>query len=156
MHESKGVSTPMSSSCCLMLAQTGSHVDITAYHRILGKLQYLSFTRPDVSFAVNRLAQYMHCPQACHWQAVKRLLRYLKLTYSYGLKISKSSDHNLYVYSDSDWAGNVDDRMSTTGYVLYYGPNPISWCSKSNVLLPVLPPKLNTELLLVPLQRRIG
>lgn len=130
MHESKGVSTPMSSSSCLTLTQADSHVDITEYRWLLGKLQYLSFTRPDVSFAVNKLAQYMHCPQACHWQAVKRLLRYLKLTCSYGLKLSKSSDHTLRVYSDSDWDGNIDDRTSTTGYILYYGPNPISWCSK--------------------------
>ncbi|KAL8120231.1 hypothetical protein AgCh_017394 [Apium graveolens] len=129
-HECYVVTTPMSSSLSLTIDSNASVVDVTAYHRILGKLQYLSFTRPDISFVVNKLAQFMHHPQQLHWQAVKRLLRYLKHTAMFGLYISSKSDNALYAYSESDWAGNLLDRTSTTGYVLYYGDTPISWSSK--------------------------
>lgn len=130
MHESNGMPTPMSSSLSLKVDPKTSAIEITEYQRIIGKLQYLSFTRPDIAFAVNKLAQFMHHPQHSQWVAVKRLLRYLKLTCMFGLNISCKADTQLRVYSDSDWAGNIVDWTSTTGFVLYYGASPISWSSK--------------------------
>lgn len=72
----------------------------------------------------------MHAPSIYHWQAVKRLLRYLKQTQSYGLKILRNGSPLLSIYSDADWAGDHDDRTSTSGYILYLGNNHISWCSR--------------------------
>ncbi|CAH9116094.1 unnamed protein product [Cuscuta europaea] len=103
--------------------------DITGYRRALGMLQYLSFTRPDISFAVNRLSQYMHCPSVDHWTSVKRIFRYLKGTLDFGLYLHKSQGLQLTAFSDSDWGGTTDDGRSTTAYVLYLGPNIISWKS---------------------------
>lgn len=130
MHECNAMTTPMSSSSSLTIDPLADVVDITAYRRILGKLQYLLFTRFDIAFVVNKLAQFMHHPQQLHLQAIKRLLRYLKHTSMLGLHISCKPNALLCAYSDSDWAGNLSDRTSTTGYVLYHGDTPISWSSK--------------------------
>ena len=77
MLECNGVSTPMSSSATFQIDPTSPPTDIELYRRIVGRLQYLAFTRPDLSYAVKKLAQFMHSPQLNHWQAIKRLLRYL-------------------------------------------------------------------------------
>ena len=130
MHECNGAITPMSDSLALTINPNEPSLNITDYRRLIGKLQYLAFTRPDLAYVVNKLSQFMHCPQHSHWQAVKRLLRYLKATSMYGLQIRRSSISQLHVYSDSDWAGDVLDRTSTSGYVVYYGVTPISWSSK--------------------------
>ncbi|GKV49990.1 hypothetical protein SLEP1_g56708 [Rubroshorea leprosula] len=127
MDGAKTVATPMSSSG--LSPQSGSPLlsDATAYRQLLGSLQYLSLTRPDISFAVNKLSQYMHCPTELHWQAVKRILRYLKGTMFHGLMIRSSSSLALHAFSDSDWAGDKDTFVSTTGYLVFLGATPISW-----------------------------
>ncbi|KAF2318246.1 hypothetical protein GH714_003527 [Hevea brasiliensis] len=79
---------------------------------------------------VNRLAQYMHRPTEEHWQAVKRVLRYLQGTAEYGLLLRPSSVYEISAYSDSDWAGSIEDRKSTTGFAIYLGRNLVSWASK--------------------------
>ncbi|KAF2288520.1 hypothetical protein GH714_008124 [Hevea brasiliensis] len=81
------------------------------------------------SKTVNRLAQYMHRPTEEHWQAVKRVLRYLQGTAEYGL-LRPSSVYEISAYSDSDWAGSIEDRKSTTGFAIYLGRNLVSWASK--------------------------
>ncbi|KAF2316403.1 hypothetical protein GH714_041744 [Hevea brasiliensis] len=82
------------------------------------------------SKTVNRLAQYMHRPTEEHWQAVKRVLRYLQGTAEYGLLLRPSSVYEISAYSDSDWAGSIEDRKSTTGFAIYLGRNLVSWASK--------------------------
>ncbi|KAG8487951.1 hypothetical protein CXB51_018012 [Gossypium anomalum] len=99
------------------------------YRSTVGMLQYLCITRPDLSFCVNKLSQYMNSPSDTHWRAVKRVLRYLIGTLEYGLHYSQGQC-KLVGYSDADWASSVEDRRSTTGYVIYLGENPIAWCSK--------------------------
>ncbi|XP_070051722.1 uncharacterized mitochondrial protein AtMg00810-like [Nicotiana tomentosiformis] len=69
-------------------------------------------------------------PSTTHWKAVKRVLRYLKHTMLNGLLLRRSFTPELHVYSNADWAGDIHDRTSTSGYVLYLGGNPISWSSK--------------------------
>ncbi|XP_019157171.1 PREDICTED: uncharacterized protein LOC109153762 [Ipomoea nil] len=95
-----------------------------------GALQYLTITRPDLSYAVNRLCQFMHSPTDEHWGLVKRVMRYVKGTLSYGLRISPSASSNIHSYSDSDWASCPVDRKSTSGFAIYLGDNLISWLSK--------------------------
>jgi hypothetical protein len=87
--------------------------DATEYRSVVGGLQYLTLTRPDISYAVNRVCQYLHSPRDTHWTAVKRILRYVRHTASYGLRLSSASSGLLSAYSDADWAGNPDDRRST-------------------------------------------
>ncbi|VVA23262.1 Hypothetical predicted protein, partial [Prunus dulcis] len=119
MDGAKEVSTPLSPSDSLVLNDGTPPTDATRFRQIIGGLQYLNLTRPDISFAVNKLSQFMHKPSESHWQALKRLLRYLKGTLYFGLHLSRRSSHRLYAFSDADWAGNLDDRKSTTAYVVY-------------------------------------
>jgi histone deacetylase 1/2 len=107
-----------------------SSEDATTYRNIVGGLQYLLHTRPDLSFAVNKVCQYLHAPSSLHWSAVKRILRYVRHTVSHGLHIRPASSRLLSAFSDADWAGNSDDRRSTGGYAIFYGPNLIAWSAR--------------------------
>jgi len=97
--------------------------DVKLYRSTVGALQYLFLTRPDIAFAVNKVSQFMHVPRDLHWSAVKRILHYLKSTIDHGLLIKKCSSHQLFAYSDADWAGCPDDRKSTSGYCVFLGSN---------------------------------
>ena len=88
-------------------------------------------TRPDIAAAVGVLSQYMSKPSKDHWTGVKRILRYLKGTLKYGLKFSVHEEEpELFGYSDADWAGDVDTRRSTSGYVFQIGTSTVSWSSR--------------------------
>lgn len=119
-----------------MALKSSSHPDSVVpfsnpsfYRSIVGALQYLTITRPDLSFAVNSACQFIHQPLNCHFAAIKHLLRYLKGTLTHGLQFS-SGRLLLNAYSDSDWAGNSLDHRSTTGYCVFLGSNLISWTAK--------------------------
>lgn len=129
MEDAKPVATPLATHPPLTL--TGKALqDPTEYRTLIGSLQYLSLTRPDVAFSVNKLAQYMQRPTEDHMQALRRLLRYLSGTSHMGITLHKDSPLSLHAYSDADWARNRDDYISTTAYIVYLGKNPISWTSK--------------------------
>ena len=104
--------------------------DCTRYRSIVGGLQYLTLTRPDIAFSVNKICQYLHAPTTVHWTAAKRILRYVQHTSTIGLVFSKSSSITVSAFCDADWAGCLDDRRSTGGFAIFYGPNLISWCAK--------------------------
>ena len=97
---------------------------------MVGALQYLTLTRPDICFAVNKACRFLHAPTTSHWTAAKRILRYVKGTLGLGLTFNKSSSTLVSAFSDSDWAGCLDDRRSTGGFAVFFGPNLISWCAK--------------------------
>jgi hypothetical protein len=119
------------SSTCKLSAYTGEiFEDPTLYRSIVGGLQYLSFTRPDIAFSVNRGCPFMHKPLLPHWKVVKCILQYLKQTISHGLLITQKFHMNLSVYSDSDWARDQDDRRSTSAYCIFLGNTLISWSSR--------------------------
>ncbi|WVZ49109.1 hypothetical protein U9M48_000490 [Paspalum notatum var. saurae] len=132
MHKCKPISTPMTATEKLLKNQgtTLNGEDQFRYRSIVGGLQYLTLTRPDLSFAVNRVCQYIQSPTDAHWAAVKRILRFVKGTADNGLKIQKSSSMMLSGFSDADWAGCPDDRRSTSGFAVFFGPNLISWSSR--------------------------
>lgn len=103
--------------------------DATEYRQVVGALQYITISRPDLTYAMNQVCQYMHQPTTAHWNAVKRILRFLKGSVNHGLLYKPGSTH-IHAYCDADYAGNPDDRHSTGGYVIYLGSNPISWSAK--------------------------
>ncbi|XP_039006143.1 secreted RxLR effector protein 161-like [Hibiscus syriacus] len=104
--------------------------DVHLYRSVMGGLQYVCLTRPDIAYAVNKVSQYMNSPCDTHWRAVKHILRYLSGTLEYGLFFSQTDSFSLVYYTDADWAASIIDRRSTTGYCVYLGGNPIAWCSK--------------------------
>ncbi|PKU83709.1 Retrovirus-related Pol polyprotein from transposon TNT 1-94 [Dendrobium catenatum] len=106
--------------------------DSATYRRIAGSLQYLSITRPDIAFATNQICQHMHQPTNSDLQALKRLLRYLKGTLNYGLPI-QTGDLSLRTYTDADWASDIADRKSISGYCTFLGSTLISWTVKKQV-----------------------
>ncbi|PKU82870.1 Retrovirus-related Pol polyprotein from transposon TNT 1-94 [Dendrobium catenatum] len=106
--------------------------DPTIYRRTAGSLQYLSITRPDIAFATNQICQHMHQPTNSDLQALKRLLRYIKGTLTYGLPIH-IGDLSLRTYTDADWASDMTDRKSISGYCTFLGSTLISWTVKKQV-----------------------
>lgn len=132
MSTAKQVSTPMSPTPKLSLKSGTFLENPSEYQATIGSLQYLSFTRPDIAYAVNKLSQYMHCPTDLHWSAAKRILRYLVGSLSHGIHIRRGTPLALHGFSDADWAGDVDDFVSTNAYVIYLGGSPISWSSRSS------------------------
>lgn len=132
MTKCKISSTPLAATEKLLRLEGDplSPEDATKYRSIVGALQYLTLTQPDLAFAVNKVYQYLHSPTTTHWTVVKRILRYVKGTCNIGLKIMKSPSMVVSGFYDADWAGYVDDKRSTCGFAIFYGPNLISWSAK--------------------------
>ncbi|GKB27636.1 ribonuclease H-like domain-containing protein [Tanacetum coccineum] len=117
------------------LGPEGSLVtDPTLYRSLAGALQYLTFTRPDLSYAVQELCLYMHDPREPHLNAMKRVLRYLRRTTDLGLQLFRSTTSQLIAYSDADWAGCSAKRRSTSGYCVFCD-NLLTWSSKRQDML---------------------
>nr|GEU67239.1 ribonuclease H-like domain-containing protein [Tanacetum cinerariifolium] len=109
----------------------GSSVtDPTLYRSLAGALQYLTFTRPDLSYAVQQLCLYMHDPQEPHLNAIKCVLRYLRGTIDLELQLFQSTTSQLIAYCDADWAGYPATRRSTFEYCVFLGDNLLTWSSK--------------------------
>jgi hypothetical protein len=130
MAEAKPASTPITATPQLLKNFGDPLPSPTEYRALVGSLQYLSLTRLDIAFGTNKLAQFMQNPSTMHWLALKRLLRYLAGSCDKGIFISATAPLNFHAYSDADWAGDKDDYISTTGYLLYLGNTPISWSSR--------------------------
>jgi hypothetical protein len=129
MSDCKPCSTLVDTQAKLSKATGDSVVDPTGYRSLVGALQYLTFTRPDISYAVQQVCLHMHDPREPHLAALKRLLRYLRGTVDYGL-LHRSTSSELVVYTDADWVGCPDTRRSTSGYAVFLGGNLVSWSSK--------------------------
>ncbi|XP_060183299.1 uncharacterized mitochondrial protein AtMg00810-like [Lycium barbarum] len=129
MALAKPVGTPLAQKHGLQLA-IGNTVDASLYKSVVGSLQYLCLTRPDISHAVNLLSQFMQAPNTEHFQAVKRILRYVRGTSNYGLKLPARPPLRLYGFSDADWGGCTLTRRSTTCYSIYLSANCIFWASR--------------------------
>jgi hypothetical protein len=132
MSKCKTVGTPLPMSEQYS-AYKGTPLDTkeaTRYRSIVGALQYLTLTRPDISFSVNKVCQFLHNPTSVHMMAVKRILRYIQGTIKWGIHFLKGSSLMVSAFSDADWAGCPDDRRSTRGFAVYVGSNLVSWCAK--------------------------
>lgn len=128
MVECKPLSTPLTTA--IKLTRDGEPLDTTAhgYSQLIGSLMYLSVcTRPDIAQAVGALARYMASPTITHWQAAKGVLRYIAGTPNYGITFNGT---NLAAFCDADYAGDMDSRRSTTGYVFTLGGGAVSWSSR--------------------------
>ncbi|KAH9779612.1 retrovirus-related pol polyprotein from transposon RE2 [Citrus sinensis] len=139
MINCKDIDTPMSTGMKLQKEAQGNlgHYveDVTHYRSIVGGMQYLVLTRPEIAFSVHKLSQYVSAPTLQHLMACKRVLRYLKATQDYGLKFIKDGDMKLIGFTDADWAGDLDDRKSVGAYCIYLGHNMISWSSKKQPVI---------------------
>jgi hypothetical protein len=112
-------------------AESGPPIaDSTHFRNLAGALQYLTFTRSDIAYAVQQICLHMHDPREPHLTTMKRTLRYLRDTLDYGLLLRCSASSELTVYTDADWAGCPDTRRSTSGYAVFLGTNLVSWSSK--------------------------
>uniref|UniRef100_A0A803P494 Reverse transcriptase Ty1/copia-type domain-containing protein n=1 Tax=Cannabis sativa TaxID=3483 RepID=A0A803P494_CANSA len=143
MQEAKPSPTSMTTGVRLSAHGSEPMSDPQLYRSIVGALQYLLITRPDLSFSVNKVCQFMHNPLLTHWLAAKRILRYLSGTISHGLHIKRPIDHDIGAFCDADWATDPDDRRSTSGFTIFFGENIVLGNAKSNKRSPVQALKLN-------------
>ncbi|GKD62013.1 ribonuclease H-like domain-containing protein [Tanacetum coccineum] len=104
--------------------------DPTLYRSLAWGLQYLTFTRPDLSYAVQQIYLYMHDPRELHFSALKRILRYVGGTVDFGLQLYVSATISLVGYTNADWSGCPSTRRSTSGYCVFLGDNILSWSAK--------------------------
>ncbi|KAJ0809861.1 putative RNA-directed DNA polymerase [Helianthus annuus] len=130
MTNCKPCATPVDLSSKLSAIDGPLFHDPTLYRSLAGALQYLTFTRPDISYAVQQVCLFMHEPREPHYAFMKRILRYLQGMIDYGIRMVKSTTHSLIAYSDADWGGCPDSRRSTSGYCVFLGDNLLSWSSK--------------------------
>ncbi|XP_019168934.1 PREDICTED: uncharacterized protein LOC109164843 [Ipomoea nil] len=126
----KPASTPIEVSHQLTHNTGELLADPSTYRRLVGRLLYLTVTRPDITYAVNLLSQFMSAPRDMHWQAALRVVRYLKNSPDLGILLSTHSSLKLHAYCDADWASCPTTRRSTTGYCTFLGTSPLSWRTK--------------------------
>ena len=130
MLDCKPAETPIEVNHGLSIQENQGPADKDKYQRLVGRLIYLSHTRPDIAYAVSVLSQFMHSPGKIHMHAIFRVLRYLKSSPGKGLFFVRNNDYKITGYTDADWAGDQTDRKSTSGYFMFVGKNLVTWRSK--------------------------
>ncbi|RVW29177.1 Retrovirus-related Pol polyprotein from transposon TNT 1-94 [Vitis vinifera] len=130
MLDCKPVDTPMDPNVKLIPGQGEPLGNPRMYRRLVGKLNYLTITRPDISFPVSVVSQFLQSPCDSRWDAVIRILRYIKSTPGQGVLYENRGHTQVVGYIDADWVGLPTDRRSTFGYCVFIGGNLISWKSK--------------------------
>ncbi|KAK9099594.1 hypothetical protein Syun_026639 [Stephania yunnanensis] len=130
MSSCKPSATPVNTKSKVSATASTVFDDPTLYRSLAGALQYLTFTRPDISYAVQQVCLHMHDPRVDHMSALKRIIRYVQGTLDHGLHLYPSSSSTLVSYTDADWGGCPDTRRSTSGYCVFLGDNLVSWSSK--------------------------
>eukprot|EP00253_Pinus_taeda_P018733 PITA_18733 len=130
MTECNPLTTPIEQNLKLTSIEGKEFEDATKYRQLVESLNYLTTTRRDISFAVGILSRIMQKPCEGHWSAAKRVLKYLKGTQDFGIKYTQVDDFSLIEYSDSDFDGDKETRVSTSGYAMSLGSGAISWRSR--------------------------
>jgi hypothetical protein len=135
MDQCNKVCSPIVPDNKLFKDENGKSVDATSYRQMIGSLMYLLATRPDLTFSVCLIARYMERPTEIHLAAAKRVMRYLKGTIDLGILYRRNNDLTLKGWSDSNYARDLDDRKSTSGYVFMMGSGSVSWSSKKQAIV---------------------
>ncbi|CAN6696244.1 unnamed protein product [Malus baccata var. baccata] len=130
----KPATSPIDSKLKLTMDGEALH-NVSYYQRLVGKLIYLTITRPDITYAVGIVSQFMHSPTVDHLNIVKRILRYLKGSIGRGILMQNNQSTSISGYTDADSAGNAIDRRSTTGYCTFVGGNIVTWKSKKQQVI---------------------
>ncbi|XP_020578757.1 uncharacterized protein LOC110023608 [Phalaenopsis equestris] len=135
MENSQSIKTPVECGVKLSQFDEGKRIDPIFFKSLVGSLRYLTCTRPDILYAVGLVSRYMETPTVTHLKTAKRIMRYIKGTIDFGLFYSSSNNFKLVGYSDSDWAGDMDDIKSTTGFVFFIGDTAFTWMSKKQPIV---------------------
>ncbi|XP_056697379.1 uncharacterized mitochondrial protein AtMg00810-like [Spinacia oleracea] len=135
MSACKSAATPVDTKSKLSATSGKPIADPSFYRQLARALQYLTFTHPDISYAVQHVCLFMHDPREPHLHALKRVLRYIKGTLDFGMHFSSTPATGLVSYTDADWGGCPDTRRSTSGYCVFVGDNLLSWSSKRQATL---------------------
>jgi transposase InsO family protein len=130
LDQCKPAATPMMEKLKLVPDMQAPAADSSLYQRMVGKLIFLTHTRPDIAYAVSVISRFMAHPQLPHAQAVKHLYRYLQGTTDLALAYRKGEENDLLGFTDADWAADAHDRKSTTGFVFFLGSTPVTWNSR--------------------------
>ncbi|XP_021753839.1 uncharacterized protein LOC110719248 [Chenopodium quinoa] len=130
MIDCKPIDTPLMMNHELQIIEGADPTDQTLYQKLVGKLIYLSHTRPDLAYAAGVVSRFMHKPHKHHLEAVYKILRYLKKTPGRGVMFEKHGHLDLHAFTDADWGGYRDSRKSTSGYFTLVGGNLVTWKSK--------------------------
>ncbi|GKB28168.1 retrovirus-related pol polyprotein from transposon TNT 1-94 [Tanacetum coccineum] len=115
--------------------EAGVKVDSTLYKQMVGSLMYLTATRPDLMYVVCLISRFMANPTQLHFAVVKRIMRYLKGTMEYGIWYKNEGRTGVVGYTDSDYAGDIDDSKSTSGYVFLMGGGAVAWSSRKQPIV---------------------
>ena len=126
LESASSVRTLMSPNVKLTINLLGKSVDSSLYRSMIGSLLYLTASRPDISYSLRVCAKYQANPKESHMIALKRIIKYVKTTVNFGMWYSKDTNTILAGYSDADWAGNANDRKSTSGGCFYVSNNLVS------------------------------
>lgn len=136
MEECNSSSTPMECRLKLRKEDEGELFDPKLYRSVIGSLRYLVNTRPDIAHAVGIVSRFMETPSTHHWAAVKQILRYIRGTLGYGCRYQAGhGEVKLVGYTDSDHAGDTEDRKSTSGNVFSLGNNLVTWSSQKQKIV---------------------
>ncbi|XP_071728586.1 uncharacterized mitochondrial protein AtMg00810-like [Rutidosis leptorrhynchoides] len=130
------IRTPVDTNGKMSTSQGPSYSNPIEFRSLAGALQYLTFTRRDISYTVQQICLHMHDPKECHMHALRRIIRYIRGTVSHGLQFTKSSLSSLVSYTDADWGGCPDTRRSTSVYCVFLGGNLVSWSAKRQSTVP--------------------
>ncbi|XP_019423016.1 PREDICTED: uncharacterized protein LOC109332488 [Lupinus angustifolius] len=129
MTTTSSISTPADSGSRLT-SHGAPFEDPKHFRKIVGSLQYVTLTHPDIAYAVNRVCQFMHSPTVLHWQETTRILRYLKGTTSHCIHFKPTRAPSLLAYSNAGWFSDPKNSRSQYGYAIFHGSNLISWTSR--------------------------
>lgn len=135
MEECNLVRNPMVRGIKLTKEGAGASVDPTSFKQLVGRLRYLTATRPDLIYSVNLVSRYMERPSKQHLAAAKRIMCYVQGTVGFGIQYRPRGEEILVGYVDSNYAGDEDDRRSTSGYTFLFGDGAVSWSSKKQPIV---------------------